>query len=627
MIENKFKKSLFWFLVAASLFGTSVISSVGSSSITPIPVERPQGIRMNQMHNRFLWLIRSMQSAGFTPDNVFYGVYDSVGTYSYSIVDEREREVTIPLDDLIVLLNITINRLEEIGTDSDALIYLNDLYTELLAHDEVIIYHKVDSDLSVASSHDRKAVTIFYDNDRSVLDTFDKIKNNETITEQPFSGDEILTNIFMSLIRDEISGSYEVINTWEYENGSDAALLKDFIRRITNNRWLYSEARLLYRLPIINKMRIMVQETNSWYASEEDPRVLEYGRFEISQLLIDKLNLRKVGQNLVINEYDYTYMEHHLLGSLVYNDTNENGMMDIGVETIPVGNYNLAYPTIGDEAQYRFDIKDINSRTYLMPQTTDNMLEFGSEFEDVVGYLLPIERKQDDSLFDISAGQAYNVDEISTLFHFSVNNTDGSVNLKFDYIIGNWNNSESLEGLGFSQLMASTVVDAHRTRTFQWRNENNAELGDTDENASKISRFRLASAEGQFGEIRLDDIPYLWGDTQEKANAVGQLVPMSLIDVTYGRISSEADLIRTISGDITRRTFLYSVSYPKWDGKSITHDPAFAAVGGLAAEASNTSETQPPSDVESGIPGFELASVFLSIPILALIEVYRRKYK
>jgi len=627
MIENKLKKILIWFLVAASLFGTSIISGVGSSSVGSIPVERPQGIKMNQMHNGFLWLIRNLQSAGFTPDNVYYGVYDSIGTYGYPIVGEREREVTITLNDLIVLLNTTIDRLEEIGTDSGTLTYLNDLYTELLAHDEVTIYHKVDSDLSVASSHDRKAVTIFYDNDRSVLDTFNKIKNNETITEQPFSGDEILTNIFMSLIRDEISGSYDVINTWEYENGSDAALLKDFIRRIIDNRWLYSEARFLFRLPAINKMRTMVQETNSWNASEEDPRVLEYGRFEISQLLINELNLRKVGQNLVISEYDYMYMEHHLLGSLVYNDTNENGMMDIGVETIPVGNYNLAYPTIGDEAQYRFDIKDIDSRTYQMPQTTDDVIEFGSEFENIVGYLLPIERNQDDSLFDISAGQAYNVDELSTLFHFSVNNTEGSTNLKFDYIIGNWNNTESLEGLGFSQLMTSTVVDAHRTRTFQWRNENNAELGDTDENASRISRFRLASAEGLFGEIRLDDIPYLWGDTQEKMNAVGQLIPMSLIDVTYGRISSEADLIRSISGEITRKTFLYSVSYPNWDGKSITHDPTFAAVGGLAAEASDTSETQPPSDVESGIPSFEFATVFISIPLLALIEIYRRKYK
>jgi len=622
MNRHRPKTSLFLILFTAVLFGSTVIPSTASSTETtapPIGVERPQGLFQQIIHKSLLWLIANMDSAGFTPDNVYYGVYDSVGTYTYPIVGEREQEVTIDLGVLTNLLNTTIDTLEDDpDTESETTIYLNNLYTELLAHDEVTIYLKVDSDLSVTTSKDRKAVTIFYDNDRSVLDSFVKLKNNETITEQPFNGDEILTNIFMSLIRDEITGSYDVINTWNYEDETDAALLKDFIQRITDNRWLYNELSSLFRLPALNKMRTMVQKTNSWNASKENPRVLEYGRFQISQLKIDELKLRKVGQNLVISEYEYTYMEHHLLGSLVYNDTNDNGMMDIGVETVPVGQYNLSYPTIGDEALYRFDIKDVASRTYQMPQTTDDVLEFGSEFEDVVGYLQPIERNQDDTLFDISASHAYSMDEISTLFHFSVNNTDGSVDLKFDYVIGDWNDSESLQGFGFCQLMASTVVDAHRTRTFQWKNENNAELGDTNKDATKVSRFRFTSAEGLFGEIRLDDIPYFWGDTQEEVNAVGQLIPMNLIEVTYGRISSEADLIRSVSGDVTHKTYLYSISYPKWDGKSITHDPSFVVVGGEAAED---------SDGTGVIPGFEFAAVFLSIPVLALIEVYRRKLK
>ncbi|MFX1508142.1 MAG: hypothetical protein ACFFDC_18815 [Promethearchaeota archaeon] len=308
MIKLNIKKTLIWLLVIISLFGTSLIPSVSSSSAVPSPIERPQGIMLNQMHKGFLWMIRNMQSAEFTPDNVYYGVYDNTGSYSYPIIGEREREVTISLDNLIRLLNTTITRLEDIGTESDTLAYLNNLYAELQIHDELTIYTKVDSDLEITSSHDRKAVTIFYDNDRSVIDAFNKIKNNESITEQPFSGDEIFTNVFMSLIRDEISGSYEVINTWNYEDNSDAALLKDFISRLINSRWFFSEGRQLFRLPELNIMRTLLQETNSWYAPEEDPRVLEYGRFEISQLIIDDLDLQKVGQNLIISEYDYKYI-------------------------------------------------------------------------------------------------------------------------------------------------------------------------------------------------------------------------------------------------------------------------------------------------------------------------------
>ncbi|MFX0014851.1 MAG: hypothetical protein ACFFB2_00375 [Promethearchaeota archaeon] len=621
MIKSKNVKVLVWFLIAISLLGTPIIQSVGTSSVNPISVERPRGIRMDQIHKSFLWLIRNMQSAGFTPNNVFYGVYDSVGTYSYPIVIEREQEITIDLKDLTEQLNKTITRLEDINANIDMLAYLNNLYIELLAHEELKIYLKVESDLSVTSSHDRKAVTIFYDNDRSVVDTLNKIKNNETIEEQPFSGDEILTNIFMSLIRDEISGSLDIINQWDYENGSEAALLKDFIHRLINQRWLYSELKFFFRLPTVNKMRILAQETKSWNVSEEDPRVLEYSRFEISQLIIDKLNLGKIGQNLVVQEYDYKYIEHHLLGNLVYNDTNSNGMMDIGVKTIPVGEYTVTYPSIGDEAQYRFDIKEIQNRNYHSPQTINNVLEFGSDFENVVGYLQPFEKSQDDTLFDTSVGQAYNVEEISTHFHFSVNNTDASTSLKFDYVIGEWNNTESLQGLGFCQLMASTVVDANRERTFSWRHNNNTDLDDNYEQTSQISRFRLTYTQRLFGEIRLDDIPYIWDGTQE-VNAVGQLIPMNLVDVIYGSIASEADKIRSIRGSTQRKTFLYSVSYPKWDGKSITHDPTYAAVGGQAAEVSGT---QSETGVDGGIPGFEIATAFFSIPLLALIEVYRRK--
>ncbi|MFX1508048.1 MAG: hypothetical protein ACFFDC_18340, partial [Promethearchaeota archaeon] len=348
--------------------------------------------------------------------------------------------------------------------------------------------------------------------------------------------------------------------------------------------------------------------------------VLEYGRFEISQLIIDDLDLQKVGQNLIISEYDYKYIEHHLLGSLVYNDSNGNGMMDIGVKTIPAGQYDVAYP-IGEEAQYRFDIKEIENRNYYSPQTADDVLKFGSEFINVLGYLKPIEKRQDDSLFEGSLNQAYNVDEISTMFHFSVNNTDGSTNLKFDYVIGEWNDTESLQDLGFCQLMASTVVDANMERNFSWRHNNDTELNDDFRNSSQISRFRLTHAQSLFSEIQIDDIPYTWDETEE-VNAIGQLIPMNLIDVTYGAISSEADKIRSIKGNAQRKTFLYSVSYPKWDGRSITHDPTYYAVGGLAAEASGT---QSDNGVENGIPGFEFVVVLITMPLLVLIEVYRRK--
>ncbi|MFX0122755.1 MAG: hypothetical protein ACFFAE_03900 [Candidatus Hodarchaeota archaeon] len=627
MINIKVKKGLLYLLLVVLLFGTTIMQGVGTSEeeTGPIPIERPQGIMLQNTHNRFLWLIRNMKSANFTPDNVYFGVYDNVGSFNYPIVGERIRNVTLELAPLKDLLEETIQRL---GPTHPAFPFLSLVYTQLLDHSKINIYHEADANLMVTSAHDRKAVTIFYDNDQSVLEAFDKIKNNESLTSQPFTGDEILTNILMTLARDTITGTYEVRNEWTYEDGSDGTLLKRFIDQLTSHRWLTRELKYLFNLGVINIMRTMVGPEHYIFDTGSVPKVLERGSFSVSQLRIDELTLHRVGDQVLVKDYDYKYIEHHLLGNLVYNDTNGNGYMDIGVKNATIGRYNIVYPTIGDEAKFRLDTKTIGQRSYQKPTTTNNLLEFGSNFTDVQGYLQPFEKTQDETLFNESMGQMYNIDEVSTLFHFSVNNTESSVDLKFDYVIGNWNNNEQLEGLGFNQLFASTVVDAKQKKVIKWEHENGTELNDDYETASKISRFRFAEAQELFGEIRLDDIPYIWnGDTE--VNAVGQLIPMNLIDITYGVISSQADMLRGIRGGAMRKTFLYSVSYPKWDGKSITHDPAYAAFGGQAATASTTSETQPPetSSDGRGIPGFEFSAILLTVPILALIEVYRRKYK
>lgn len=618
--------------MAVLIFGTTFIQSTGTSEgLTDAPpIERPQGTQRERIHNTLLWLIRNMKSANFTPDNVYFGVYNDEGSYSYSVDDVKERNVTLDLTPLKNILNTTIERLEDDPPpEQETLDYLNLVYAELLNHTEINIYNKVDMDLNVISVHDRKAVTIFYDNDRSVIEALNKIKNNESLDSQPFTGDEILTNVHMTLARDRVTGKYEVWNDWTYEDGSDGTLLNRFIDRLLSRRWLTRELKFLFNLHGINIMRTMVGPKHHSFETGLDPKVLERGSFSVSQLRIDELTLRRVGNRLIVQDYDYKYIEHHLLGNLVYNDTNGNGYMDIGVKNATIGNHNIAYPTLGDEAKYRLDTKAIGSRSYQKPITTNNLLEFGSNFIDVQGYLQPFEKKQDETLFNESIGKMYNIDEVSTLFHFGVNNTDSSVCLKFDYIIGNWNDTTGeLEGLGFNQLLASTVVDAKQKKAVRWEHDNGTELNDDYETASKISRFRFSEAQELFGEIRLDDIPYTWnGDTE--VNAIGQLIPMNLIDVTYGVISSQADMIRGLCGSKQRKTFLYSVSYPKWDGKSIAHDPAYAAFGGQAAMASSTmsdtSESQPPDTSSDGIPGYEFSAIFLTMPILALIEVYKRK--
>ncbi len=617
MIANNVKKSVISLLIISIFTGMTVISVSGTNydiNSSPIGVIRPSGPMMQLMHNRFLWMIRNMESANFTPDNVYYGLYDSVGSYTYPMIGNTERNISVDLSSIQFYLNITIQRLQlDSSTDPNDLAYLESLYDEINQHQEINLYHKVETNLEVKSTHDRKAVTILYDPDRSVIEAFNAIKENMTITTQPFTGDEIFSNVYMDLAKDEISGTYEEWNMWTYEDGSEAILLRDFAKRITNNRWLINELNYLYRLRSLNLIRTMAGPNHIY---SDSLRTIERGRFSVSQLKINKLDLKKIGENLIISDYDYIYFEHHLLGNIIYNDTNSNGYMDIGVEKF--GIQNITYPTIGNEALYRFDMENIGSRSYQKPVTNDAQLEFGSTFTNVQGYLNPFEKNEDRTLFNVSTESLHTIDEVSTLFHFGVDNTDGSVILKFDYVLGNWDNADELIGLSFNQLMASTVLDAQMTRQIKWRHENGTEMDNNLENSSKLHRFRFGESEKVFGEIDLDEIPYLWDNTEE-VYAIGQLIPLNLIEVTYGRISSEGDMIRSLIGNKQSQTYLYSVSYPQWEGKSIEHDPSYSVMGGLV------------TDDEIGtngiIPGFEFVSAIFALPILYIVGVYKRKRK
>ncbi|MFW9854222.1 MAG: hypothetical protein ACFFFG_04150 [Candidatus Thorarchaeota archaeon] len=613
---SKTQKSLILATMCWLLIASAILPSTGTISQTktgPIVPERPQGIMRTQLHSNLLWLIHGMQSANFTPDNVYFDVYNSVGSYEYQVTGVRTRTHNIFLARFINVLSETINAIEnDPAVENDSKTYLTNLYNEVQGKTTLSINQNVDSQLAINSTHDRKAVSIFYDQDRSVIEAFTKIANNETLDTQPFTGDEILTSVFMSLVQDEVRGKYIVQNEWQYNDGSNATLLKRFIFRLTSHEWLARELGLLFRLPSVNQMRTFAHPDVNWVSN--DARTFRRGRFSVSQLQINELTLRKIGQRLLINDFDYKYIEHHLLGSLVYNDTNNNGYMDIGVKNVTIGQNSFVYPTIGDEALFRFDTHSIDTRTYHPPTTTNNILDFGSDFANVKGFLRPIERNQDISMFNESVSGLHTIDEVSTLFHFSVD--DGTANLKFDYVIGEWDTSSQLTGLSFNQLMASTVVDAKQQEVIRWRaDDNDTEISDQFENTSRVQRIRFSDSQASFGEIRLDDIPYKW-DGSTDVYATGQLIPMSLIDFAYGQISSEADMIRGIRGNVERKTFLYSVSYPQWGGKSITHDPTYAAVAGsVSGDGTGTAP----------IPGFDLVVAVIALPILAVIVVQRRK--
>ncbi|MHA2096123.1 MAG: hypothetical protein ACW98F_16010, partial [Candidatus Hodarchaeales archaeon] len=308
------KKSLIAVTSAILMLGIVLIPSAAVSNQlanAPIPVSRPDGTLQGLLHRNILGLMRNMDSANFTPDNVYYGVYNSEGGYSYAKKDSVERNISLPLGAIKNLLNNSIERLKtDVSIEQGTLDFMQMLLTQLRNHTEIRISNKVISDAVINSYHNRKAVTIFYDKDRSVLDTFAIIRDNGTVSSQPFTGDEILTNVFMSLVRDKVTGSYQIMNRWQYEDDSSGELLRKFIEHLSSRNWLSKELQYFFKVPNINIMSALSAPSQSLSATPTEPKILERGTFEISQLKIDKLDLARIGQNLLVQEYDYTYLEH-----------------------------------------------------------------------------------------------------------------------------------------------------------------------------------------------------------------------------------------------------------------------------------------------------------------------------
>jgi hypothetical protein len=618
-------KILFPTIIILLILGTSVSFGNANTDVepkqgTPLGIERPQGVLASKIGKNFLTFIRGLRSANFTEDNVYYNVNNDVGQYGYNIrnMDNKITQINeIRMSRITKQINKTLNLLKLNLTGDvtpEVLNYFTKLYNEVSSHSSLGVNHSIDSNLNVVTVVDRKVVTIFFDPDRSVIKALETIKENGTVNTQPFTGDEIFTSVFLSLIRDKISGSHEVSNLWSYENGTPAYRLKDFMVKLTRNRWLLRELNFLHRSFDIGILKALVAPNHLFLViPANNPKTLSYGKFSVSKLIIDKLDLKKIGNALVTTNFDYRYIEHQMLGNLIYNDTNGNGYMDIGSKNVTIGARTFAVPTIGDEVLYRFDIRAIENRSYTAPKTTDDILEFGSEFGGIHGYLNPIGLNRDDALFNDTESLAgrQDIDKISTMFHFSITE-NSSVQLKFDYYIGEWTESDRLEGLSFNQILSTTVIDSEKT---VWRRGNNTEISDDIENSTKVSRMRFgASGVQPFGEIRLDDIPYTW-DSSTQTNAVGQLLPLNLISMTFGGVSSESDQIIGVMRSVNRRTYLYSVSYPKWDGKSILHDPVYVAAGGAGADIS----------AEAPIPGFEFPTLILTLSVLAVPIIIRKR--
>ena len=147
---------------------------------------------------------------------------------------------------------------------------------------------------------------------------------------------------------------------------------------------------------------------------------------------------------------------------------------------------------------------------------------------------------------------------------------------------------------------------------------------DANQEARKTRKLRFSAGQAPIADVELDDIPYYWAGT-EWVNATGQTLPLLFAEMMFGSMSSDGEILHTLRVKTGTAAYLYSISYPKFGGESIVHDPTYSVVAAIAGESSGTTTSTgstgsaSSTTEDSAIPGFELLAL-VAIPVVVLVR-------
>ncbi len=582
---------------------------------------------MEAMKGGFLNLLIHMKDANFSDGTVLYDYFTpSTEPVKRSIISAGSVNHTFTIENL----NKTLTRLYDeakLRNNTEAVDFLEDVFAEVETHNMLNVSRTWDIDMERTFEVDAKIVVIFWDEDKSVIDRLNMIKDNNTAEDknQPFTGDEIFTVVRLATNKEVLNGSRTITLDWKYENGENATLLRQLVHKLTlRNDLLHN---LHQRLePNLHALRLWLgPELERFDSTLNGSKERFWASFDISQLRIRELLFGyRPGIGLFTKSFAFTYLEHHMLSTLIFNDTNSNGFMDLEMQTLPGGRVQVP---VSNETLYRLDLTGIGAKEYNKPLTSNDVMTFGFNFSDVQGNLLPYDRDSDSTTINPSANDAIPIsfDEYAVSMHFSKDAPSRTANLKFDYIIGEVNDTTAMDGLSLCQNFFSVLINSdtiHKVNRIETDDE--AEINLEGNITKRARRIRFRAADVDTAEIRMDDIPYTWNGT-EQINATGQLIPISLIGVMYGAASMEGSWIHRMRGHATAAIFMYSISYPSWSGLSISHDPTFTMSSNLASDPGTIEESKEDTKANDGFtPGFEFIIVLLGLLSIPLFRMQRK---
>ena len=441
-----------------------------------------------------------------------------------------------------------------------------------------------------------------------------------------FTGDEVFTLASFYVDNFTVSGSYDIENNWYLSNDTNDPFSKDGGQPIITDTSDVNQT----GHPMYFYSR---NHSSSGIISLEDHKAY---RMWMVQLHIRDLHLAMdfsalQTQNVAdfFKEVDigFDIMTHRVTGLHIFNDTNQNGIMDLSWV------YNSSYDS-GDyygqsaiinasENKYNYNIKDFDDLTIIEPHVDAERgtIQFGMNMSGVQGSFIPFGTKDIDhnSGIEGSGEVDANTSQLSHIVNFqpsisglATGAMTGAATLKIDHVIGNWTVGNSTDkyddDVGISNFMglpnatmglALSYSSLIFNFDFQYSTSTNHSV---DQFIIKDGATVLAEEDyqgkingSQELEVGINVAVGLGGVTTELTNidltgpvydqtnstnhtiadnleAKACILPLAQLVFNMGIEGMNASLGLSMNLD----TFLYSVAYANWRPSLNTyHDPVF----------------------------------------------------
>lgn len=328
------------------------------------------------------------------------------------------------------------------------------------------------------------------------------------------------------------------------------------------------------------------------------------------------------------------WMQHYFSGLSVFNDTNDNGQMDLVYDEVEYdfdedGNIdwvNYEMNLTASELVYEFYADDAELGDIILPHiNSDGQIEWSAEVVDISGDL--IEYRPYDILYcdvcpmgyipEEQDGIPVVIDSMELTFRFET--TDEAAIIKIDQYVGDFTDPVSglvpteLEGLGltinyWSSFSSYTIAGQYEdpntnTDYVTWPEDNVTWIDDnsTWESSPEPAEPPTDSTEwveAPAAPLESEDIPdgflrfteqtnlrstiefggtYVLGSDGQTYDVGTAVMPMYFYGYDYGVETTSADLAGSMDASWGwGQTYYYSSCYATWDGYSITHDPIFS---------------------------------------------------